>query len=73
MENAIELRLVFFPWIALWILANRPPVKTPLVTPCVKHDALRKGLPFGGDHDAIVLGKRSGKGFSPVEFERFEL
>src|SRR6266480_4942748 len=57
----------------LRILTNRSPVKMSLVTPGVEHNALRKGLSFGGNHDAIVLGKSSSKSFSPVEFECLKL
>src|SRR5947207_138631 len=69
----VVLRLVFLPFIALGILTDRSPVKTSLVAPGVEHNTLRKRLSFGGNHHAIVLGKSSGKGFSPVEVECFEL
>lgn len=55
------------------IPADGPPDETSPITPVIEQNALRKGLPPGGDHNDIVLARRSLERFCPVKFERFEL
>ena len=52
---------------------HRSPIKASRVAPRIEHDALRKRLPAGGDHDAIMFPQRSRPRHGPMQLQTFEL
>ena len=70
LQDTLSDRLVLGPLVVA-VCHNGHPDEA-AVAPAIEQKTLLKRLALGRNHDVIMLARRSGKGFSPVEFQRLE-